>query len=311
MVYYYAPGQESISGTSLTGTDGEANRTYTLTDVNAVAAGMAVYVDGIILQADYHYTLGSGIITFLVPIYDTAIIIINYQALNSTISPSGTSYTSASLVQAELRTSTAFGSLTYPSLDTVNTWIEEESRYIDILTNQVYSSTTVSSCYVDYNGDDVLRFPHAPLISITKVEYNVHSTGANPSWVQLTEGFDKNFISYLPQGEIEFINGVNATVKCTPVSGTKRFRLSYVYGTSTIPLDIQKLATLLVTKRVLLSLASSQANTEGGSIQIGTIQITDPTSYGISYISNLGKEIDDYVAKIGRGFKVYRPTRVY
>jgi hypothetical protein len=298
MAIFYETKQESILGSALSGSDGDANRTYSLVNTIAVAPGMQVSVDGVWLQYGYHYTLSNNIITFLVPTYNTSAIVIDYQIISSTLT-SGTYYTTPALVQAELRTSTAFSSITIPSIDAVNNWIEEESRYIDTLTNSVYSSNTASSILVDYDGEGRLRFPHAPLISITKIEYRE----IDNTFTTLVEGFDEDFLSYLDLGEVEFISNYSP--------GNKKFRLTYNYGTTTVPLDIQKLATLLVTKRTLLTLANSQANTEGGSIQIGTIQITDPTSYNVNYINNLSNEIKDYVANIGRGFKVYRPTRVY
>lgn len=310
MAIFYETKQEIISGTDLSGLDGASNRTYALANPGAIAAGMAVSVDGTWLQYGYHYTVSVDTITFLTPMYDTSVIVISYQ-VGSASTVAGTYYTTPALVQAELRVDTTFGSTTVPSLDTVNNWIDEESRYIDTITNSVYSTTTVSSTYVDYDGEGRLRFPNAPLISITKVEYNINSIGMASSWIELEEGFDKDYISYLDLGEIEFVKGINSTNKVFPISGVKKFRLSYLHGIALVPADIQKLATLLVAKRTLLSLANSQANTEGGSIQIGTIQITDPTTYGINYINTLTAEIKDYTATIGRGFKTYRPTRVY
>jgi hypothetical protein len=67
----------------------------------------------------------------------------------------------------------------------------------------------------------------------------------------------------------------------------------------------------MTAKRTLMSLAGSQANTEGGSIQIGTIQITDPTSYGINYIRSMDDEIKNSLKNLSYKFRTYRPTRVY
>jgi hypothetical protein len=222
-----------------------------------------------------------------------------------------TSYTTPTLVEGELRLTSQFSSSTFPSLLTVRQWIEEESKIVELETGQLFSSTVVSSEYLDYDGNGVLRLQNIPILSLTSVQYNIYSTGMVPSWVSLTEGFDKEFISDTELGEIEFIPGVNRTVKMTPTSGRKKFCVSYIHGFSTPPLEIQKLCTLQVTKRILMSLTSSQANTEGGEIQIGTIRITDPSNYSIGYLKSLNEEIKSLIQSIGQGWQNYRLNRVY
>jgi hypothetical protein len=220
-------------------------------------------------------------------------------------------YCTPEMVAAELRLEEDFSFDTFPSDDAVERWIQEESRIIDIRTGQVFSSTVVSSSYLDYDGGDVFRFPHSPLISLTKLEYNKNHISIEPEWLLLEEGFGKNFLLYADNGELEFINGNNALNVVKPVNGSKRFRASYVYGYSSVPLEIQRLATLLVAKRVIMSLASSQSNTEGGSIQVGTIRVSDPSNFSVNYLKGLNQEISDLFGSIGQGFKVFRLDRVY
>jgi hypothetical protein len=303
MVLYYTPRHEDILGTDLSGTDGNTNREYSLTYSGAASAGAMVSVDGTWLQYGFHYILTSDKITFLVSMFDSSIITLDYQTISTSGIATGAYYTTPSLVQAELRASTAFSSSTIPSEDTVWNWIDEESRVIDAMTGQIFSNQVVSSAYIDYDGEQVLRFPQAPLVSIDKVEYNSGGL-SEPSWTELEEGFGKDFLSYLDLGEIEFINK-------TYTPGSKKFRLSYTYGYGSIPAEIQRIATLMVAKRTLLSLASNQANTEGGSIQIGTIHITDPTNYSINYLNTMDNTIKEGLKNLSYRFKVYRGTRLY
>lgn len=220
-------------------------------------------------------------------------------------------YTTASLVEADIRASTTFSSSTTPTLGQVNNWIEEESRVVELRTGMVFGSTLSSSTYMDYDGADIFRFPQSPVLSVTKVEYNVFSNGLTPSWVTLEEGFDKNYLVYEDEGEIEFISGSNATHKIKPKAGKKRLRLTYSYGYSTTPLEIQRITTKAVAMRVIESLLNTQANTQGGNIQVGTISVTDPGNYGVGWFKQNREEIEKLYDSIGQNLKVFRLTRRY
>jgi hypothetical protein len=220
-------------------------------------------------------------------------------------------YCTPGMVAAELRLEEEFGFDTFPSDDDVERWIQEESRIVDIRTGQVFSSTVVSSSLLDYDGGDVFRFPHSPLISLTSLEYNKNHISVEPEWLLLEGGFGKNYLLYEDVGEVEFINGNNALNIVVPREGKKRFRASYVYGYAVVPLEIQRLTTLLVAKRVIMSLASSQSNTEGGSIQVGTIRVSDPSNFSVNYLKSLNQEVSDLFGSIGQGLKVFRFDRVY
>ena len=220
-------------------------------------------------------------------------------------------YTTVSLVEAEIRASAVFSSDTTPTLATVNTWIEQESKDIELKTGTVFASTVVSSELNDYNGDGIFRFQAAPLISIDKVEYNVNSNNVAASYVTLETGNGYNYLEYLEEGEMEFISGNLSTNKIHPVQGKKKFMLSYTKGYATTPLEIQKLATLLVAKRTITTLINSQSNTEGGSIQVGTIRVTDPSNFSLDYVKGMSGSINDLYNSIGQNFKTFRGTRVY
>jgi len=221
------------------------------------------------------------------------------------------SYTTASLVEAEIRADTAFSSSTTPTLSSVNSWITEESKIIELRSGQVFGSTAVTSTLYDYDGSGIFRFPKTPIISVTNFEYNVYSPNLTSSWISLEEGVGKNYLLYSDEGEAEFIGGTTATHKVWPVAGRQRFRLTYTHGYTTTPAEIQKLATLMVAKRVIMSLINNQGNTEGGDIQVGTIRVSDPSNYSISFIKSINNEIDTLFSQIGQGLNTFRMTRTY
>lgn len=220
-------------------------------------------------------------------------------------------YTILKNVQEELRLTTSFGSNTVPKSTTVTRWIQEESADIELRSNAIFGSNLESSVYFDYDGSGVFRFPDADIISITGFEFNVNARGLVPSWITLEEGFDKNFIVYDDEAEVHFVGGENATYKVMPTSGQQKFRVTYSRGQESTPLSVQKLCTLLVAKRTIQSLSNSQSNSEGGTIQVGTIRVTEPGNYSISYLKSLDAEIDKLWDYIGKNINTFRYVRVY
>jgi len=220
-----------------------------------------------------------------------------------------TDYCTIADVNAILRTT--LSSSTIPTSTVVSSWISDASSEIDLISDNLYSSTVVSSTYLDYDGEGILRLPHSNLLSIEELKYNYNTTGYSPSWYTLEEGFDKNYLLYSDEGELEFISGVNSTNKVLPLRGNKKFCVSYTYGSTNYPRYISRLCALMVAKNTILSLINSQANSEGGSIQVGTISISDPTMFSVNYIKSIDNEIKDLQSKIGLDFKTIRYTRNY
>lgn len=220
-------------------------------------------------------------------------------------------YTTAALVQAELRTTDVFSSSTLPTLEQVDNWIAEETRNIDVFAGQTFSSDLNSSEIGDYDGCGSLLLDNAPILSVTSLEYNTKGEGATPVWVTFTEGVDKNFLVYNDEGEVKFISGAARTVSSTPNEGIYKFRTTYTSGYSSTPLEIQGLCTQLVARRVLGTLANSQANTEGGDIQIGVIKVGDPGMFSINYMESLDTSINATFEKVGQDYKTFRLNRLY
>lgn len=215
------------------------------------------------------------------------------------------SYTTIALVSAELNGFSITASST-PSSSVVTNWIIEASRDVELLTNQVWSSTTATSEYHDYDGSGFFFTYNKPIITITSL--HAESNGINAttaSWYQLLEGrtIDKDFIVYRDEGEIRFHGNK------MPNEGYQNLCVTYTYGYNTTPTEIQRLATLLAAKRVIYSIVNGSATSEGGSISVGTISVSDPSTFGHSHIKNMDMEIESLLSSIGK-LKTYRVDRI-
>ncbi len=76
----YIPKTLSIQGSDLTGTDGTANRTYTISDSGVLSDGMQLSINGTLLHegASYDFTVSGSVITFLNIVDNSDIIQIIY-----------------------------------------------------------------------------------------------------------------------------------------------------------------------------------------------------------------------------------------
>lgn len=210
-------------------------------------------------------------------------------------------YTTTSLVQAELQSSTAFSSSTIPTDTTVTNWIQEESAYINSLADTVFGTSSVTE-YIDYDLGDTLVLEYGPVVSVTQVRYNKNKLGATAGEDWEVKTADTHYTLYSDVGHLKILD------KWVPKTGLKRIEATYVYGYSSTPLDIQMLATKLVTQRILETLISKNVNerNDGGSVSIGSISIIEPEGYGINSYKQLKADIDELKMNIVENFKVSR-----
>lgn len=222
-------------------------------------------------------------------------------------------YTNIGLIESELNlASGTICSSSIPSVATVEMWIQEAEAEIDALTNRYYAQKTVTNKLMDYNGKLLFRLPNTPVISITKIEYNMNSIDMASSWVTLQEGNGYNYVTYLTQGEVQFTPGTLASYRNGILPGTQRLRLSYVYGYQTVPINVQRLATLLVTKRMISANANSDAYSSDGTLEIaGFIKVAEVSSFNINRINAMNQDIDYLRKEVLGKMKVFKTTRVY
>lgn len=215
------------------------------------------------------------------------------------------SYTTVSEVSAELG-GTSIASTTTPSLSQVQSWISDASKEVEELTGRVWSETTVTSTayeYSDYDGCGIIYFDHQPVISVQSIEYESQGLGATtPAWSSLVEGRDTNsdFVLYKDEG---FVKLFSSTTGKTIRAGIQNIRKTYTYGYTVVPAHIKRLTTLLVAKRYIASVANSSASSEGGSVSVGTISVSDPNNYVHLHQDKVNKELDYLRKEVVSTFK--------
>jgi hypothetical protein len=78
------PREENFNGSDCSGVSGATNRTFTMTYSNPSSTGIRINADRTMLLQTTDWTYSSGIITFLVPITDTADLYIFYYTTDTT-----------------------------------------------------------------------------------------------------------------------------------------------------------------------------------------------------------------------------------
>jgi len=201
-------------------------------------------------------------------------------------------YTTISEISAELGGFSLTAS-SVPTSTQVESWISDAEKEVNEVTGRVWESTTITSSayeYADYHGNGRIILQNAPVISVESVEYDSDGIGAaSTAWSTITEGrLDTNgFVLYKEEG---LLNLHSSTGKQVP-TGLQNVRITYTYGYSTVPLHIKRITTLIVAKRLILSVANKAGSEEGGSISVGTISVDDPNNYVSNHLSRVSEEL--------------------
>ncbi len=187
-----------------------------------------------------------------------------------------------------------------------------ESR-IDERTETKFVATTVTNEVYDYNQFNSVRSPEQmefvgylgrrdyryinfrdkfrlkkfPIISITTLQRNAASWAETDNWTTLTEqeGSGGDFLIDLPTGWIDFIKSV-------PRYGKRAIRVTYVYGTSTVPKRVERLCVLLAVKDIIRSSSSNSVYNSPEDINMAELSITNRAGAVSTYLINMQKEID-------------------
>ncbi len=194
-----------------------------------------------------------------------------------------------------------------PNINTVYDWIADSQSEIALKSGNLYGTTTITDEIQDYDGGGITRTDYAPIVSVTSVYKEVNGiNAASESWVELTEGrtLSTDFYTYKSEGEIIY-HGANS-----PTAGYQCIKLTYIAGTETIPNTVARLATLITAKRVVSAVQNNSATTEGGTVSVGTISVSDPTRFGQDHVRLMDSEISYLYDTLGN-FKTYRLNRRY
>ena len=210
------------------------------------------------------------------------------------------------------------------SFNRVRKSILRAEREIDDRSNTKFSSTTVSNEIYDVNQytfykspsqlttfstqilvgtrndsfstffDDQFKLNKNPILTITTLEVNDAGPSDTDSWRTLTEntGSGGDFLVNLDIGLITFVNN-------KPSQGQRKVRVSYTYGFSTVPADVERLCILLAIKSIITSSTTSSQFEGTDGFSIPDLSISKGISGGISYLEDLRAEIKDLWAIIG------------
>ena len=211
-------------------------------------------------------------------------------------------YTTAELIQAEIRAEVPFSTTTYPTLAQLNVWIAENDSHLDKIAGRTFASTQYVE-NLDYNNEDVITLEKSPVISIDTFNYATVALGATgyPSYVAKTE--DTDFTVYNDRGEVEILAS-----NFTPSAGKKRLKITYTAGYTTVPAYVEMLATKMTAKRVIDSVLAKDTNEKqsGKSISVGSISIVKPSDFGTASYSELQNDIATLKQELVQGRLSYR-----
>jgi len=119
MTLVYIPKHDDTTGASCTGATGETERTFTLTNLNAVADQMQISIGSGYIQQTRDYTFASQIVTFHVNVFDADVIRIDYNT--------------------ELYVNTTY----IPGLSGINNWDKNIRGAFDKMTASLGSTATI------------------------------------------------------------------------------------------------------------------------------------------------------------------------
>jgi hypothetical protein len=129
--------------------------------------------------------------------------------------------------------------------------IDSATTEIEDRTNTVFYSNTVTDEYHDGKGsyDTDYHTVYGPVISVTSLsttQDDEDTVAASVTWDSLTE--NDHYFMNKRTGRISISNSTYY-----PVEGKNRLKITYIYGTSSIPSDIRKACILTVIRDLIHS----------------------------------------------------------
>lgn len=130
--------------------------------------------------------------------------------------------------------------------------ISAVESYIDDYTNSTYDGTsTVTDELYDGGDQKVYPFTKRPVKTVSKVALNNPEPGEpNPTYKTLSEGLSNDYIDYKELG-IRFTGNGD-----TPSNEAEEVQVSYEYGYSGVPSDLEKAATEMVVEDLVFGTVS-------------------------------------------------------
>ena len=246
-----SPYEESISGSDLSGNDGETSRSYTLRFGSISTVGIRISVNGTFQHrgSSNDYTRTGNIITFVNAIGDSAVITISYYT---------NLYCSYNDVKRILQQEFSYSTSTNPTQAQVEEHIEEAQAEIDNITQHAWRETQVSDEYYDL---PIQPNPMADITSCIEVYLRHRAVKTidsdagdkieiwnGSSWIDWadtkTQGRANDYWVDEEQGLL-FLNYHYAYFR------RKGLRMTYRYGENNVSADIRKCCAMMVAIRIV------------------------------------------------------------
>ena len=243
----------SITGSDLTGSSGDTDRTYTVTDATFSATDLQVFISGTYVYQDVDYTVSGLVITFSGAVFDSQYIAIIYNTSRIIT----LTYATASDVQRILGRSAEFTESTNPTDTQVEIFISAMEDYIDSICGRAWREVTVTEEYYDKPSNIINIWDYEIRIALAHrkiktfdtdegdkleiwdgnewIDYVATKTenrGTGDFWVNYTDGFV--YIRYYSQ-----------------LFNTDCIRITYRYGETTVPNAISEACALLSASMIL------------------------------------------------------------
>lgn len=165
-------------------------------------------------------------------------------------------------------------------------WLTWADSYIETMTGQTFSETTVTDEY--YDGSDLkeLILKGHPITSMTKVEYR----DEDEDWVEVDLEYIK---TYSDEGIIKLYDVQSDLEIDVFEEGIQNWRISYKYGYASTPKKVEFLATLVTADLYYKSV--------GRQSVISSEHIGD---YSVSFGNNSVIAIPELISQLIRELKV-------
>lgn len=255
------PKEVNINGSDLSGSDGDSNRTYTLTGTISTT-GLRAYINQVFLHkgAGLDFTYSSNILTFLNSVYDNQDISIHYfESLGA--APSGV-YCSTDDVKRILLNPFDYSDVTptNPTDTQVLAFIEEATDEIDNITQHSWREINVSEEYYDlprlsnpkgdYHTNLEVHLRHREIRDFDANEGDKIEIWNGSTWIDWldtkTEGRANDFWQDNEQG-LFFLRYFY------PFFKRKSLRMTYRFGASSIPNDIRQVCAKIAAIALIRS----------------------------------------------------------
>lgn len=176
---------------------------------------------------------------------------------------------------------TTFTASTNPTLTQVNKYITDVDEEVNNISGTVFGTPVSNTEIIDVTGNsDIFVTEKYPIVAVTSVSKNTENDAfATPVW-EVVDSYNDKF----------------RIVTKFKYTGKRILQLIYTYGFTTIPVEVEHLATLLVVNKILSGNAVADSSTE--SISVGPISLTN--SIGLSQMVNLKNELKEYKRRVGR-----------